>query len=124
MPVDSDNSTEELKDKLLYELSEKQKQKTGRTIFCSGNDKNTYISIKENQITLSVKGNKLMIDKDSIQLKTQNVDIQPLFQNVTFGTAYTINPQLVVPIPSSVVTPLPQTMFANPFQILNSLQKR
>jgi len=25
MPVDSDNSTEELKDKLLYELSEKQK---------------------------------------------------------------------------------------------------
>lgn len=117
-------STEQLKDAFLYELSQKQKQKSGRTFFCSGNNNSAYINIKENSITLNVQGNKIIIDKDSIQLKTQNVDIQPLFQNVTFGTAYTINPQLVVPIPSSIVTPLPQTMFANPFQILNSLIKR
>lgn len=82
--------------------------------------KDTYISVSNNRIDFVVKGTNLTISENSVFVNTSKVFLTPSFGNVVFGMLNTINPANIVPLPSSIVTPIPTSLFVNPIKFLGS----
>lgn len=90
-----------------------------KRIYPDRETKDTYISVSQGRIDLVVKGSNFTLTDNTAFFNTSKVYFTPQFNNVVFGMMNTINPANIIPLPSSMVTPIPTSMFVNPIKFIN-----
>lgn len=90
-----------------------------KRIYPDRETKDTYISVSPDRIDLVVQGSNFTLTTNTAFFNTSKIYFTPQFNNVVFGMMNTINPTNIIPLPSSMVTPIPTSMFVNPIKFIN-----